>query len=344
MNFFSKKPRQKPLETPSPPASIPPHLQPTTPCCPAEVHPYEIADFFAFRDVIFGRVAVEHAPGDPPRITLMLPGGRWLPVVQRPDPDRVSTDVRTCLAFSACAPSGITSKETESIALFVHFRGEHLNIASPSWGRLQGDGFTHSQSDYWEQIRAMPPGARMLEIGSRARSGIVRRSLFPDTMEYVGFDIVAGPNVDVVGDAHRLSEYFPAGHFDAAFSVSVWEHLAMPWKVSLELNRVLKTGGIAMINTHQSWPSHEEPWDYFRFSEYAWPPLFNAATGFEILASGMGMPAVIASALAVPHIQDQGIEWHYGYLATRCVIRKIGPTSLEWPVDPKIVASGAYPG
>jgi len=315
---------------------------PTTPCCPAETHPYQIFDFFAFRGILFGRVIVEHAPDDRPRLSLLLPGQRWLPVVYQADPVHASSERRTGLAFSVPLPAGITGEETAAIALFIHFRAEHLNIGKPSWERMQQDGFVRSEPVYWEHIRALPPGARILEIGSRARSGISRRGLFPGALEYVGLDIAAGPNVDVVGDAHRLSEYFPAGHFDAAFSVTVWEHLAMPWKVSLELNRVLKTGGVAMINTHQTWPSHEEPWDYFRFSEYAWPALFNAATGFEILACGMGSPAVIASALAIQHLQDQGIEWHYGYLATRCVVRKIGPTTLEWPVDLKAIAPGVY--
>jgi SAM-dependent methyltransferase len=339
MNFFRKNPRVSPAG-----GAGPDQPRPTTPCCVAEVHPYDILDFFVFREILFGRVTVAHAPGDAPRLSVRLPGDRWLAVRQRPDPNNPSTDGRSCLTFSAEMPPGTGGAETEAIALFIHFRGEHLNIGIPSLGGMQKDRFLKTDSVFWEAVRALPAGARILEIGSRARSGIVRRDLFPAGAEYVGFDIVAGPNVDVVGDAHRLSGYFPAGYFDAAFSVSVWEHLAMPWKVSLELNRVLRTGGVAMINTHQSWPSHEEPWDYFRFSEFSWPALFNAATGFEILACGMGMPAVMVSALAIRHLQDQGLEWQYGYLATRCVVRKVGPTSLEWPVDPDAVVRGVYPG
>jgi hypothetical protein len=234
-----------------------------------------------------------------------------------------------------------TGDQAATIALFVHFRNDHLNISNPAWARLQNDRFISSEKPFTDAIKAVPSG-RVLEIGSRARSGITRRELFPETMQYVGFDILPGPNVDVVGDAHALSKYFPPEHFDAAISISVWEHLAMPWKVSIELNRVLKTNGVAMINTHQSWPSHEEPWDYFRFSEHAWPTLFNAVTGFEILAAGMGSPAVMSSALTIPHLQDGNLEWSYGFLASRCVIRKIGPTALEWPVETEVVSQGRY--
>jgi hypothetical protein len=58
--------------------------------------------------------------------------------------------------------------------------------------------------EFAERIRTMPQGT-MLEIGSRARSGVIRRGVAPPGWEYVGLDIVPGPNVDVVGDAHELS-------------------------------------------------------------------------------------------------------------------------------------------
>ncbi len=184
-------------------------------------------------------------------------------------------------------------------------------------------------------------GGGVIEIGSRARSGITRRSLFPSGLKYTGFDIAPGENVDVVGDAHRLSEFFPRNTFDFAFSVSVWEHLAMPWKASIELNRILKIGGVAMINSHQCWPSHEEPWDYFRFSEFSWATLFNEYTGFEILDCGHGIPAIVAPAVYQENIIDT--EWHYAFLASRVVARKTSETALSWDVPTDLVVKGNYP-
>ena len=116
----------------------------------------------------------------------------------------------------------------------------------------------------------------------------------------------------------------------------------MPWLVSLELNKVMKVGGLAMINTHQSWPQHEEPWDYFRFSDWSWDALFNADTGFEIVKRGTGLPCVMGSAHFHPSIHACRVEWSYGYLATRCVAKKITDTKLVWPVDPRVVTKG-YP-
>src|SRR6266446_636421 len=68
------------------------------------------------------------------------------------------------------------------------------------------------------------PGTSVLELGARARSGISRRDLFKD-LNYTGFDIKDGENVDVVGDAHRLTSMFERGQFDFAYSISVFEHL-----------------------------------------------------------------------------------------------------------------------
>src|SRR3954470_810057 len=101
---------------------------------------------------------------------------------------------------------------------------------------------------------------RILEVGSRARSGNIYKSIFRNYSEYVGLDIVEGENVDVVGDIHQLSRYFDKERFDFVYSISTFEHLAMPWKAVLEINRIMATGGWLYIATHPSWPPHERPW------------------------------------------------------------------------------------
>jgi len=65
---------------------------------------------------------------------------------------------------------------------------------------------------------------RLLEIGSRARSGTTYRHWFPSDIDYVGFDITNGPNVDLVGDAHHLSRYV-GQEVNFIFSIAVFEHL-----------------------------------------------------------------------------------------------------------------------
>ena len=96
----------------------------------------------------------------------------------------------------------------------------------------------------------------------------------------------------VVADAHQLSSVLPASYFDAVTSTAVFEHLVMPWKVAIEMNRVMKVGAWAFIYTHQTIGMHDLPWDYFRFSDNAWKGIFNRHTGFEIIGTELSRPQV----------------------------------------------------
>ncbi|MFM6205549.1 methyltransferase domain-containing protein, partial [Planktothrix sp.] len=79
---------------------------------------------------------------------------------------------------------------------------------------------------------------RVLEIGSRIVSpgSVSQRGFFQGAKSYTGFDYYPDSNTNVVGDAHKLSQYFNNQRFDAIFSLSVFEHLAMPWIVAREIS------------------------------------------------------------------------------------------------------------
>jgi hypothetical protein len=301
-----------------------------------------VNDFFIFRDVLFVRGDIQRFGGADPQISVRLPDGTEHPVRHVTDDFNPSTPGKCTFCFSLPLLTRFSDEEIMKISVVFDFPGGRAEKGDFNKEAVAKDAFLNSEGGFWEFVRANPL-ANVLEIGSRARSGISRRNMFPATCNYTGFDIVAGENVNCVGDAHALSRILPRNHFDVVFSVSVWEHLSMPWVVSLELNKVMKVGGLAMINTHQSWPSHEEPWDYFRFSNFSWDALFNADTGFEIVTRGTGLPCVMGASQFHPSIHACRVDWHYGFFATRCVARKIGETSLSWPVDPGIVAKGNYP-
>ena len=133
---------------------------------------------------------------------------------------------------------------------------------------------------------------RILEIGSRVVSpgSASKRELFPGAASYTGFDYYGDDNTDVVGDAHRLSQYLGGQRFDAIFSLSVFEHLAMPWLVAMEINKCLEVGGITFHATHFSWPLHETPWDFWRFSDEGLKVLFSPPMGFETINAGLFNP------------------------------------------------------
>ncbi len=134
------------------------------------------------------------------------------------------------------------------------------------------------------------PGMKVLEIGSRNVSGANLRHKFANA-QYTGFDLYDGENVDIVGDAHALSTYFPGGEkFDLIFSSAVFEHLYMPWLVAQEIQKLLKVGGHVFVETHFSFSSHERPWHFFQFSDMGLRALFNDALGFDLIENGMSNP------------------------------------------------------
>lgn len=187
---------------------------------------------------------------------------------------------------------------------------------------------------------AQPGFERVLEIGSRARSGIIRRDQFAGK-QYTGIDILEGPNVDVVGDAHSLSSYFAPDSFDAIFSMSTFEHLAMPWKVAIELNKVLRVGGVAYFGTHQALGMHDMPWDFWRFSDTAWDSLFNEFTGFRKVGAFLGGPMQLVPTIYWDHWK--GYEGAVGFSLSAVMIEKVGPCPLSWDLDVRRAIRGIYP-
>ncbi len=127
-------------------------------------------------------------------------------------------------------------------------------------------------------------GMEILEIGARNVAG-ARLSDYFSRANYIGFDYYPGENVHVVGDAHELSRYFDK-KFDLIFSSAVFEHLAMPWKVSTEIIKLLKVNGYIFIETHYSFSSHERLWHFFQFSENALDVLFPEKFGMQCLKKG----------------------------------------------------------
>jgi SAM-dependent methyltransferase len=126
----------------------------------------------------------------------------------------------------------------------------------------------------------------VLEIGTRrweSNRPTHHQEWVPDTARYVMSDFMDGLDVDVVADAHTL-EPFDDHSFDAFVAVSVWEHLERPWVAAQQVARVLRPGGIALIATHQTFPIHGYPSDYFRFSDRALALLFTDA-GMETVVS-----------------------------------------------------------
>lgn len=195
---------------------------------------------------------------------------------------------------------------------------------------------------YVEAWRLKNPGAtpNVLDIGGRARSGSLLADQFRDCNVTV-LDIVADAGVDVVTDIHEMSDRLDHEAYDFLICVSVFEHLVMPWKAVIEINKVLAPDAIAFIQTHQTVGLHDMPWDYFRFSDQSWKGLFNTASGFKILDTNMAN-FVRITPMRYFNIEPNG-ENAGGFYESSVVVQKTGPTVLEWPVRPASIVQSSYP-
>lgn len=187
-------------------------------------------------------------------------------------------------------------------------------------------------------------GFEILEVGSRVVTG----SRFGQNFKrasYTGFDYYPGENVDVVGDAHRLSSYFEGRKFDLIFSSAVFEHLSMPWKVSTEIIKLLKVGGCVFIETHYSYASHERPWHFFQYSENALNVLFPEKFGIECVKKGCcNLLKGCFSRKASKYLRGRlvgGLYCHSEFLGRK--VKEVEPLSWDDVSTEEAVNSTKYP-
>ncbi|MEN3794253.1 methyltransferase domain-containing protein [Fulvimarina sp. MAC3] len=181
------------------------------------------------------------------------------------------------------------------------------------------------------------PEKTVVEVGGRVvgdASQAMRRYM-PKAGRFLSVDIHASDHVDVVGDAHYLDDLLGAESVDAIFSLSVMEHLAYPWLFAAAVNRSLKTGGLVFQSTPHTWPLHETPNDFWRFSDEALKILFGPETGFEIIDAGMVNKIWLYPEERRGAFVDMPFNHGYGnaYIYARKT-RHIEADSVRWPVDP----------
>jgi SAM-dependent methyltransferase len=106
---------------------------------------------------------------------------------------------------------------------------------------------------------------RILDLGSQDVNGSYR-SLFSGLhWDYVGLDMAAGNNVDIVLQTPYVWNEIASKSADVVISGQAFEHIQYFWITMLEIARVLKVGGICCILAPSSGPEHRYPLDCWRF-------------------------------------------------------------------------------
>jgi SAM-dependent methyltransferase len=112
--------------------------------------------------------------------------------------------------------------------------------------------------------------AIVVDFGSYSVNGNVR-DIFEPHMKYIGIDMEAGPNVDIVCENRKTP--FEAKSVDVVISTSCFEHDSCFWMTFLEMCRIVKPGGYIYINAPSSGPYHGHPGDCWRFYKDSWDAL-----------------------------------------------------------------------
>lgn len=147
---------------------------------------------------------------------------------------------------------------------------------------------------------------RIVEFGTRrweADKPTHHRAKWGNVEKYVMCDVTPGLDVDVLCDIHEPPQEL-IGQFDCFLAPSVWEHLKKPWIASEKVWDLLQPGGVFLVTTHQTFPIHGYPHDYFRFSKEALLSCFDTRPWAELKAES-GFDCIITP------IQNGMPVWNY---------------------------------
>ncbi len=120
------------------------------------------------------------------------------------------------------------------------------------------------------------------DLGSYDVNGSYRPLFAEPEWRYLGLDVDAGPNVDIVLDNPYHWRALATDSVDVVISGQALEHIEFFWLTMMELSRVLKPGGLCCLIAPSGGPEHRFPVDCWRFFEDGMRVLARYA-GLEIL-------------------------------------------------------------
>lgn len=124
---------------------------------------------------------------------------------------------------------------------------------------------------YLEALEAHASG-RLLDLGCGAvplYSAYAARVAEAVCVDWPGSMHDVTRHVDHFVDLSAEKLPFPDGTFDTVLATDVLEHIPVPEQVWAEMARVMKPGGRCIVGVPFLYWIHEEPHDYFRFTQYA---------------------------------------------------------------------------
>lgn len=159
-----------------------------------------------------------------------------------------------------------------------------------------------AEHDDLKIVRPEFRNADILEVGSYNENGSAR-SIFQDgAASYIGVDMRAGRDVDLVMNADSLM--FESASFDLVICTEMLEHDQRPWKSIPEMWRVLRPGGSLLLTARGfdeyqgCYGRHDCPGDFWRFNPNSFNVLIRDAGLQPVqIMSDPEVPGVFAHAV-----------------------------------------------
>lgn len=115
---------------------------------------------------------------------------------------------------------------------------------------------------------SLEAGLRVLDAGA----GECRYAPLFARQRYTAVDMAVGDAAWDYSRLHAVADLaalpFADGTFDCALNIVTLEHLTDPGVALREIARTLRPGGRLLIAAPMEWEVHQEPHDYFRYTEY----------------------------------------------------------------------------
>ena len=136
--------------------------------------------------------------------------------------------------------------------------------------------------------------------------------------EHIGCDVVQSNErrVDVICPATDLA--FAVASYDTVLCTQVIEHVANHRQLLTEAFRVLRSNGVLILSGPMYWPLHEEPYDFFRFTEYGLRHLLTEIGFAEITITENGGKWALCGQVLIHTIQKTRL---YGRVSIRVINR-----------------------
>ena len=149
-------------------------------------------------------------------------------------------------------------------------------------------GNMKKMKDFVEKYLKGRENLRILEVGSLDLSKhgdwVFRRYFDKPNWEFIGLDIEAGRNVDVVSE-HPYKYPYPDNVFDVVISGSTLEHVEDIYKITKEIARLSREYVVIMVPSQC--PLHRHPIDCWRIMPDGMRFLLEEVAGLKVLECGI---------------------------------------------------------